>query len=272
MMTEKWQKSSSSILKTTLKNINIEIATNGGHALGLAEQTQFQFVVSDYQMPGMNGTEMLKFWLQLPKERRPDKIVIISGYLSQDIADGSSKKNVSYFKKPIDENLLKIYLKKNFPEHFKEKTKEITPGAKIFELTQMALQTMFEKVNLRAKIIDTWKNDTIDYPIQSGLEIDIETEDEHCQYLISIQESSLLKMHDFFQLNDKDKNIIENTLLYLGTILKNSLIELLNFEDIKPVITEPKIWIKSHPKRDKKFTTQKLIHYFTIPGDILFRS
>lgn len=83
------------------------LAPNGEAALGLLRQTQFDVVVSDMQMPGMNGIELLTEARKLqPQSAR----IIISGFTDQAAAADSLNCTHLFIPKPFDAKLLRATL------------------------------------------------------------------------------------------------------------------------------------------------------------------
>jgi HD-like signal output (HDOD) protein len=80
------------------------LAPNGEAALGLLRQTPFDVVVSDMQMPGMNGIELLSEARKLhPQSAR----IIISGATDQAEAADSLNCTHLFIPKPVDVKLLR---------------------------------------------------------------------------------------------------------------------------------------------------------------------
>ena len=91
----------------TLMKYQVNIADNGYKALDLYESIKFDLIITDLNMEGMNGVEVINYI----GERYPDtKIIVISGYV--DRKEFQDIKNISrvfaIFEKPVDfESLLK---------------------------------------------------------------------------------------------------------------------------------------------------------------------
>lgn len=92
-------------------NYEILTANNGREGLGLIRMNEFQIVISDYQMPEMNGTEFFKQVRKLS----PDTIrIILTGYADINIAVSAINEGHVYkfVTKPWDGELLKVEIKK----------------------------------------------------------------------------------------------------------------------------------------------------------------
>ena len=85
------------VLTSILRLLSCEVRAveDGQRALGLLEQERFDLVISDYQMPGMNG----KILLEKIRQKFPDlPLVMISGADERHIGkmDG-----IPFLKKPV---------------------------------------------------------------------------------------------------------------------------------------------------------------------------
>ena len=92
----------SSILE--FKGIQTTKSTNGIEALGILEKTNFSMMITDFNMPGMNGVELaIK-----ARELCPDiHIVMITGELSPDLLEAVANSGISQvLSKPV--NVMRI--------------------------------------------------------------------------------------------------------------------------------------------------------------------
>ncbi|MEI8115267.1 MAG: sigma-54 dependent transcriptional regulator [Bacteroidia bacterium] len=102
-------------IRNTLKDIlefekyQVELAQDGFKALELLKTNDFDVVLCDIKMPGMDGIEVL----QKIEEIKPDiPVVMISGHGNIDTAVESIKKGAfDYIEKPLDLNRLLITLR-----------------------------------------------------------------------------------------------------------------------------------------------------------------
>lgn len=93
----------SSILES--KGIETTKATNGIEAVGLLEKTNFSMMITDFNMPGMNGIELaLK-----ARELCPDiHIVMITAELSPELLEAAAKSGISQIlSKPV--NVMRVF-------------------------------------------------------------------------------------------------------------------------------------------------------------------
>lgn len=102
-------------IRNTLKEIlefekyQVELAEDGMKALELLRNTEYDVVLCDIKMPGMDGIEVL----QKVEELKPDTpVVMISGHGNIDTAVESIKKGAfDFIEKPLDLNRLLITLR-----------------------------------------------------------------------------------------------------------------------------------------------------------------
>lgn len=81
---------------------HIECAENGQAALELLKVNAFDILITDYNMPVMDGKELVKNLISL--NIKLDKILVISGVLSNQMEFGAlmaSHDNISYSSKPL---------------------------------------------------------------------------------------------------------------------------------------------------------------------------
>jgi len=83
---------------------HVETASDGVEALGEMKRGQFDVVVTDYQMPGMNGLEFLSLskilWPNTP-------VVMLSGDTSHEVADIAMRRGAyTWLHKPYERSLL----------------------------------------------------------------------------------------------------------------------------------------------------------------------
>ncbi len=113
-----------------LKDFDVTTASNGQEAIAAAEKDLFDVAVVDFQMPGMDGTQVLE---ALKDRHRYLEIIMLTGHASIDSAVESTKLGAfKYLEKPYDfEKLVEVIkeayearLKKKF-EHNQQRIEEI---------------------------------------------------------------------------------------------------------------------------------------------------
>ncbi len=85
--------------------IKTEKATNGAEAVAVLEKMEFDLIITDFNMPGMNGVELAK----IAKKRFPHiPIIMITGEIGPDIVEMAGKAGISrtLYKPPNIEELL----------------------------------------------------------------------------------------------------------------------------------------------------------------------
>jgi CheY-like chemotaxis protein len=88
------------------------VADDGVKALSLLSEKRIDLVVTDLQMPGMNGWELLRHlagrWVPtLPASRRPARVVVVSGRSEAEVKRFAQRLGADAFlSKPIDRNTL----------------------------------------------------------------------------------------------------------------------------------------------------------------------
>jgi DNA-binding NtrC family response regulator len=113
-----------------LKNFDVTTASNGKEAVTSAEKGLFDVAVVDFQMPGMDGTQVLK---TLKENHKYLEIIMLTGHATIDSAVECTKMGAfKYLEKPYDfeklvEVIMEAYearLKRKF-EHNQKRIDEI---------------------------------------------------------------------------------------------------------------------------------------------------
>ena len=116
--------------RLALKNFDVTPATTGKEAIESAENGLFDVAVVDFQMPGIDGAQVLK---TLKEKHRYIEIIMLTGHATIDSAVECTKLGAfKYLEKPYDfENLVEVIkqayearLKKKF-EHNQKRIEEI---------------------------------------------------------------------------------------------------------------------------------------------------
>ncbi len=92
------------------ENFEVETAANGSKGLGFVEENKFDIILTDLNMPGMNGIEMV----EKCKEISPDtEIIMITGDGSATKAMEATKAGAFYYvEKPVDLEELMVLIEK----------------------------------------------------------------------------------------------------------------------------------------------------------------
>ena len=116
--------------RLVLKNFDVTTAVNGKEAIESAEKGFFDVAVVDFQMPGMDGAQVLR---TLKEKHKYLEIIMLTGHATVDSAVECTKLGAfKYLEKPYDfENLVEAIqeayearLKKKF-EHNQKRMEEI---------------------------------------------------------------------------------------------------------------------------------------------------
>jgi len=86
---------------------NVICAESGAEALDLIERTDFDLVISDIKMPGVNGIETAHNIKNVLKEKNKDAapVIFITGYSDEKSYDEAKKMNAADFiYKPFDKD------------------------------------------------------------------------------------------------------------------------------------------------------------------------
>ncbi|MCP4623687.1 MAG: response regulator [bacterium] len=116
--------------RLALKDFDVIAASNGSEAIAAAEKDLFDVAVVDFQMPGMDGTQVLK---ALKDRHKYLEIIMLTGHATIDSAVECTKLGAfKYLEKPYDfEKLVEVIkeayearLNKKF-EHNQKRMEEI---------------------------------------------------------------------------------------------------------------------------------------------------
>jgi DNA-binding NtrC family response regulator len=105
--------------RLALKNFDVTPATTGKEAIESAENGLFDVAVVDFQMPGMDGAQVLKI---LKEKHRYLEIIMLTGHASIDSAVECTKLGAfKYLEKPYEfENLVEV-IKEAYEARLKKK-------------------------------------------------------------------------------------------------------------------------------------------------------
>jgi two-component system, chemotaxis family, chemotaxis protein CheY len=93
---------------------NVSAAKNGADALGAIKKSPVHLVVSDYNMPTMNGLELLKALRGNPKTEKIG-FILVSGSPDQTLVDKGRQLGMNnYLKKPFNPSDLERCIKEVF--------------------------------------------------------------------------------------------------------------------------------------------------------------
>ena len=88
--------------------ISVAMCFNGSEALSLLAEQAFDVVVSDFNMPGTSGLELLK---RIRQNHREIILVLITAYGTDALEEGARQLGVGYITKPFEPPLLAQLIK-----------------------------------------------------------------------------------------------------------------------------------------------------------------
>ena len=102
-----------------LKNFDVIVASTGREAIEAAEKNLFDVAVVDFQMPGMDGTHVLK---ALKDRHKYLEIIMLTGHATIDSAVECTKLGAfKYLEKPYDFKKLVEVIKEAYEARLKKK-------------------------------------------------------------------------------------------------------------------------------------------------------
>jgi DNA-binding NtrC family response regulator len=102
-----------------LKNFDVTTASNGKEAISSAEKGLFDVAVVDFQMPGMDGTQVLK---TLKENHKYLEIIMLTGHATIDSAVECTKMGAfKYLEKPYEFEKLVEVIKEAYEARLKRK-------------------------------------------------------------------------------------------------------------------------------------------------------
>ena len=105
--------------RLALKNFEVTSATTGKESIESAENGLFDVAVVDFQMPGMDGTQVLK---TLKEKHRYLEIIMLTGHATIDSAVECTKLGAfKYLEKPYDFEKLVEVIKQAYEARLKKK-------------------------------------------------------------------------------------------------------------------------------------------------------
>ncbi len=109
----------SKILKNVTPEYNVKIASNGKEALEIIKDSPPALIITDHNMPEMNGYELVQAIKESPlKARLP--VIILSGDITINEVDDYNRLGVEFvFHKPVDLSLFKHAVEKSLKEGLK---------------------------------------------------------------------------------------------------------------------------------------------------------
>lgn len=93
-------------LVDTLGDVEVEAVENGLEALRILPTVEFSLIITDINMPNINGLELISFIRQSPKHQDTPIIVVSTESAEKDRNKGMSLGASAYLTKPFNESEL----------------------------------------------------------------------------------------------------------------------------------------------------------------------
>jgi len=123
--TPSWQNILTSLLKQY--DIVVDIASSGEEAISMIcnENRQYDLVMMDWRMPGMDGIETTKI-IKKHRKNLPTTIIMVSSFSQETVVDAAKKQGIDIFlHKPIDPSLLYNVIMDVFGNKIQKKCEQI---------------------------------------------------------------------------------------------------------------------------------------------------
>ena len=88
---------------------SVLVAKNGADALAMSEEEDFDLIIADIRMPGINGVDTISSIFKDLEQKQKNKtpVIFITGYADKDIEERAKTLNPkAYIYKPFDINTL----------------------------------------------------------------------------------------------------------------------------------------------------------------------
>ncbi len=113
---------SDSLRKELGQTIHVDTCFNGSDALTICAKTRFDLIVSDFNMPEMNGLELFR---QVRVIDRHPALVLITAYGSGELEKQASQLVDAYIAKPFEISVLAQFIRQLFPSRRIEKINRV---------------------------------------------------------------------------------------------------------------------------------------------------
>lgn len=224
------------ILENNFNNIDVKLAKNGKEALDVISEEKIDIIISDINMPVMNGMELLKEINELNKNI---KTIILSGFNEFEYARQSIKYGVkNYLLKPIDEKELIENIQEIFDEIEKEnqnKKEDVIKDFLIFleRKKYSEIEKILIKLNKSIKILNYYYIET-NYNVNNFSDIVINIDEN--QYIILSEEKIDFANIEYDFLCESKKNNVKDSFKELEILKQYKIFfekENINCEKIK---------------------------------------
>ncbi|HKN88552.1 MAG TPA: response regulator [Nitrospiraceae bacterium] len=143
--------------------IEVDTASSAEHALRLIRNTQYDAIVSDFSMPGLNGIDFLKEC----KTMRPDiPIILLTGYGTRELEEEAYREGAyALIQKPVDADVFLSVVTRAIIRRQLRQTGLANPlsaEAQIFSMENKRLSSRLREIDerLRRQIEDAEKGES----------------------------------------------------------------------------------------------------------------
>lgn len=200
-------------------SIETELARNGKEAFEMIKQTKFDLVISDINMPQMNGIELIE---QISKLKCRPEVIVLSGFNEFEYARQCIKFGVkNYLLKPVDKDELVDNIKEilNIIEEEQEKNeitllKELKYELKSKDKNHKNIDALVEKLNIKSSDYKCYfVKETLDKEMNLSAENDdilfIENDEKSGYFIISNNVSLDLSAYDILIESKREADLFE---------------------------------------------------------------
>ena len=215
---------------------DVESVPNGREGMSRITKQDYDIVITDLNMPEMNGIEVLKY---IKKKKPYIEVIVITGYATLENAIEAMKVGAyDYFAKPVDIEHVRIVLSKCVQQiqsrkeneelrSLTQRLKELNElKDKFITITNHELRTPVTVLKGYVELIDYFLEDSRDKNISEAIEIVTETMNE----LVGIVE----QMHDISSYDYGKKHMV------IGDVEIENVLELI-FKEMKVLFEKRKI-------------------------------
>lgn len=102
-------------------NVEVDVALDGNQAFEMAQKNQYQIIITDFKMPGLDGGQLIEKIRTTQNLSQYATIFLISGHYDASKHDPTILEKVMFFNKPLELEKLLRYCKFALRQSIKEK-------------------------------------------------------------------------------------------------------------------------------------------------------
>lgn len=148
------------VFQNGLRAITIDTASSAEQALRLIQSAEYDVIVSDFSMPGLNGMDFLK---ECKTVRSDIPIILLTGYGTHELEDEALQEGAyALIQKPVDADIfLSVVTRAVIRRELRQagRAKPLSTEAEIFSMENKRLSARLREIDdrLRRKIEDAEK-------------------------------------------------------------------------------------------------------------------